>query len=198
MLKPTLYTIAKTLDESPYPLFTTPYSVNLGGIRNVQELQSNKFNDFLYAFYTDLSGQLIGYVAKATTDPGLYWRENLINVNGTAILKKGHYKSCYQLKENGHKGYKAFRQVQEMEYYRDSNRDSDLNLIGETYKENALTNIHAAGIASLNVDKWSAGCQVVGSRHDWLRILYIADQQANNGLGNQFSYTLFDSSEIKT
>ena len=49
MLKPTLYTIAKSLDQSPYPLFTTPYSVNLGGIRNVQELQSNKFNDFLYA-----------------------------------------------------------------------------------------------------------------------------------------------------
>ena len=196
MKKPTLYTIAKALENSPYPFFTKPYSVNLGGIRDVDNLESNAFNDLIYAIYTNSDGELRGVVVNATTDAGLYYRENPLNVKGTAILIPGCYRSVYQLKDNGHKGYRAFRQVKNMDYYRDADRDGELEMVGGVSSEIALTNLHHAGQNSTQVDKWSAGCQVVGSMKDWDKLLEVGETQIRNGLGDKFSYTLFHSDEF--
>ena len=61
-------------------------------------------------------------------------------------------------------------------------------------------NIHRAtkyaGKTSTNVDKWSAGCQVIASNDDWMEFLGIC-QEAREHWGNSFSYTLIESKNIK-
>ena len=60
-------------------------------------------------------------------------------------------------------------------------------------------NIHRAtsraGGKSTQVDKWSAGCQVIADNDDWHEFLDVC-QIAREHWGNSFTYTLIDSSDI--
>ena len=60
-------------------------------------------------------------------------------------------------------------------------------------------NIHRAtkyaGKKSSQVDKWSAGCQVIAANDDWHCFLDIC-QQAREIWGNNFTYTLIESIDI--
>ena len=60
-------------------------------------------------------------------------------------------------------------------------------------------NIHRAtrhkGKKSYQVDKWSAGCQVIASNDDWHEFLGICKKAADIW-GNSFTYTLIESEDI--
>ena len=60
-------------------------------------------------------------------------------------------------------------------------------------------NIHRAtgraGKKSSQIDKWSAGCQVIADNDDWHCFLDIC-QQAREIWGNNFTYTLIESIDI--
>ena len=163
------------------------FNLNIVGVRS-RDMTPNTFNDELHVFWK-FRGKWSNVCFAITTDPGLYYLKNPINVDGTIIMKPGQYFGAYK---NGlHKGERALEQKKPMHYWRDFNRDKVLDTGGKTFKSNAKTNIHGAGKNSTLVDKWSAGCQVVANEDDFNLLLYLT-HKAEKYWGNSFTYTLIE------
>ena len=185
--------LVKNYKRKNYPLFETgEYNINIFGIR-ADENVSNTFNDALGVFYKS-GGKWVVRKYSATTDPGLYWRLHPMNCNGTAILQPGYYKGAFRM--GYHQGkYPALVQNKPLTLWRDNNKDNVLDRKGSTYTEIAGINIHHAGSHSVQVDKWSAGCQVISDISDWnefFNIIKISSQK----YGSVFSYALFTYKEF--
>ena len=67
------------------------YNLNIIGIRH--RGRPNEFDDIIALVYRDETGGWVQREFTCTTDPGSYWTENPGNVNGTAVLCPGQYKS---------------------------------------------------------------------------------------------------------
>lgn len=168
------------------------YNINLFGIRN-RDLQPNTYNDAICMMFR-VKGEWVLKKWEATTDPGTYWRLNLMNSKGTAILQPGQYLGAYHI--GLHQGkYEALKQKKPMKYWRDANKDGKLDLQGKTYEEIAGTNIHRANpdpnFLSQVVEKYSAGCQVIRSMKDYEEMMAIA-RKARDMYTDSFTYTLFE------
>lgn len=178
-----------------YPFFDTgEYNVNLFGIR-ANESVSNTFNDAVCLLFKK-GGQWVLKKYEATTDPGSYYRLNPCNANGTAILNPGYYKGGFRL--GYHQGkYKALVQNKPLPLWRDNNKDNKLDRKGQVYTELAGINIHRASPTgkSIQVDKWSAGCQVIASIVDWNEFISIINTSAQK-YGQVFSYALFTEEDF--
>ena len=116
-------------------------------------------------------------------------------VNGSSIA----YRKSHKLRLHGGK-YLALGQQNPLTVYRDNNRDAKYNL-DESKTDTGIfgINIHRAskyeGKKSTNIDKWSAGCQVIASNDDWHEFLDIC-QQAREVWSNNFTYTLIESKDL--
>jgi hypothetical protein len=196
MEKPKIETIHQVMKKAGMKVFTTPFSATLGGIRT-KDNSSNKFNDYLFMSYFDDKGVLHSIVEEGTTDAGLYYREHPMNIDGTAIIQHGvQHVGAYQYQnpklnpdQPGHKGKEAFRQVADMKYWRDADRDVYLEFDGEEQIGNNSTNGHDMGTSGISVDKWSAGCW--GSPEERMDKFYkMAQVQMAHGLGDMFSYAM--------
>ena len=176
------------------------YNVNIVGVRNAatgNEI-TNKFDDCMTVSYKDDNGDWHFNCWKCTTDPGKYWAEHLLNKDGVAILKEGQYRGSHMI--GLHQGkYEALRQKGAVKVYRDKNLDDEYDLIEEDVQNGIFgINIHKAGSwksGSVQVDKWSAGCQVFSKEddfYDFMNIMY----KARDRWGNSFSYTLINSNDI--
>jgi len=179
-----------------YRVFANPggHDLNLVGIRT-GDMTSNRFNDWLMAFYW-FDGDWTSFGFRATTDPGTYHRLNPEAVKGTAILKPGQYPGAYRI--GRHKNYKALRQVGPLTVYRDANRDDVLDTTGMPEDTGLFgINIHRAHELnpSLQVDKWSAGCQVVQDPDQFQFLLTLCDRAAEKW-GGSFSYTLLTEDDF--
>jgi len=164
-----------------------PYNLNLIGVRS-NDKNPDTFNDELNILWKH-RGKWCHLVFTMTTDPGMYYLKDPINVDGTIIMVPGQYGGAYK---NGlHKGKPALEQKNPMRYWRDYNRDEVLDTGGEIYKSVAKTNLHHAGKDSTFVGKWSAGCQVVANRDEFDFIMYLTFK-AEKYWGNSFTYTLID------
>ena len=136
---------------------------------------------------------------KCTTDPGKHWVENIMRKEGVAILKEGQYPGSHKIRK--HQGrYEALGQDRPVKVYRDNNRDQWYNLHEESVKEGIFgINIHRAtkyaGKKSTQVDKWSAGCQVIAANDDWKLFMKIC-RKARDEWENRFTYTLLESKDI--
>lgn len=196
MNKPTIEKIHQVMKDAGMKVFTSPFSVTLGGVRT-KDNSSNKFNDWLFASYYDKEGNLHSIIEAGTTDAGLYYRENPINIKGTAIIQHGvQHRGVYQYqnpKENpsqpGHKGKEAFKQIADMRYWRDVDRDKYIEFDGPVEIDNNSTNGHDMGTTGNNVDKWSAGCW--GAPEETMDKFYsMARIQIANDMGDKFSYAM--------
>jgi hypothetical protein len=169
------------------------YNLNLIGIRNA-DLHANSFNDlFIVAFKVKGVEQVMAF--DCTTDPGIYWRENLANVKGTGWLKPGQYRSMWTF--GRHQGkYPALVQYSPVTMYRDNDRDGLLETLTE---ETGMFGIngHRANekMKSKNVDKWSAGCQVLASPFDFDMVLSTCRKAATIH-GDKFTYTLLEQKDL--
>ena len=176
------------------------YNVNIVGVRNgaTGNEITNKFDDCMTVSYKDDAGDWHFNCWKCTTDPGKYWAEHLMNKDGVAILKEGQYRGSHKI--GLHQGkYEALRQKGALKVYRDKNLDDEYDLIEEDVQNGIFgINIHKAGSwksGSVQVDKWSAGCQVFSKEddfYDFMNIMY----KARDRWGNSFSYTLINSNDI--
>ena len=176
------------------------YNVNIVGVRNgaTGDEITNKFDDCMTVSYKDDKGDWHFNRWKCTTDPGKYWAEHLLNKDGVAILKEGQYRGSHMI--GLHQGkYEALRQKGAVKVYRDKNLDDEYDLIEEDVQNGIFgINIHKAGSwksGSVQVDKWSAGCQVFSKEddfYDFMNIMY----KARDRWGNSFSYTLINSNDI--
>ena len=190
--------IFNTLKEQGLPLFingSKNYNLNLIGVRTLDNT-SNKFNDLMVVMWF-YGGEWNRLNFNITTDPGVYYRENPININGTAILKEGHHKGLWTIGK--HKEvYEALTQTSKAIVYRDNNKDDVLDFDCGTQSGLFGINCHRSNqnVTSTNVDKWSAGCQVFENPKDFSLFMDICNKAANNW-GNKFSYTLLIEDWIK-
>ena len=198
---PTRQQIEEALKVKNYKWFENgDYNLNIVGVRNSETLNevTNKFDDHITVSYK-IDGEWQFHCFDCTTDPGTHWVENVMNDKGVAILKPGQYRSSHKLRLHGGK-YLALGQQKPLTVYRDNNRDDKYDL-DESKTDTGIfgINIHRAtkyeGKKSTNIDKWSAGCQVIASNDDWHEFLDIC-QQAREVWSNNFTYTLIESDDL--
>lgn len=188
--------IKKNMKLKNYDFFEVGnYNFNLIAIRNKTNLNANLFNDNLFVIFKNDFSEWELKRFKITTDAGLYYRRNLANVNGFAIVKPGQYKSVFKL--GLHKGeHPALVQNKPIDVY----RDKDLNGAIDIDKTKVYTGMFGIDMHSTNysnidfkdVNKWSAGCQVFQSQLEFEYFLELMRRQK----GNTYSYTLFSSDEL--
>ena len=200
-MKLTLDLIENTVKDKGYNWFDKgDYNLNIVGVRNSStgDEVTNKFDDKITLSYK-VDGEWQFYSFDATTDPGRYWVENIMRVEGVACLKPGQYKSYKIDKHRGN--YDALCQrISEVTVYRDSNKDGCYDLDDNNTQTGYFgINIHRAtarkGKKSSQVDKWSAGCQVIAANEDWEEFIF-ACYKAEAVWGNKFTYTLINSEDI--
>lgn len=170
------------------------HDLNLVGIRTDDDT-ANAFNDVVSVFYR-FDGRWNFFAFPATTDPGTFFRENPINLKGTAIMKPGQYRGAYMVGK--HKGYTALQQKGNITVFRDNNKDATLDTDGsEDTKKTHAVNIHRANRvrASTQVDNWSAGCQVLQDP-DHFDFLIALCKKARDKYGNSFTYTLLEEGDL--
>ena len=186
-----------------YKWFTSDnYDVNIVGVRNADTNGevTNKFDDCVTLSYRDDAGEWHFHCFDATTDPGSHWTEKqLLNKNGVAILKEGQYRGSHMI--GLHQGkYEALRQKKPLKVYRDNDKDGVYDFIEENVHEGIYgINIHRAtsreGGKSVQVDKWSAGCQVIAANANFKLLMEVVNKAAKIW-GNSFTYTLINSNDI--
>ena len=201
-LKYTREKIADTMASKDYKYFTgNNHDVNIIGIRNTETKGkvTNAFDDTITISYKNEEGEWQYHEFNCTTDPGTHWVENVMNDKGVAILKPGQYRGSHKIRLHGGK-YLALGQKKPLTVYRDNNRDDNYDL-DESKTDTGVfgINIHRAtgraGKTSTQVNKWSAGCQVIASNDEWHEFLDIC-QVAREVHGNSFSYTLLESKDL--
>lgn len=196
----TLDQIKSTVIAKGYKWFETgDFNLNLIGIRNSDtgDTVTNKFDDTFFIAYRDAGKWKIHNYA-CTTDPGAHWQQAPMNAGGTASLVPNQYRSTWRI--DLHQGlYKALKQFKPVRTYRDKDKDLQYDRLPEDITQGIYgINIHRANAdrASLVVDKWSAGCQVIADPADFSNLMYLANVAAQK-YGNSFTYTLLQSKDIK-
>ena len=194
--------IEQTLKEKGYKWFEQgDYNLNIVGVRNsdTKNKVTNRFDDKITLSYK-VDGDWQFHSFDCTTDPGTHWVENIMRKEGVAILKPGQYRSSHKIRK--HQGrYEALGQQNPVKVYRDNNRNHTYDLYEESVQEGLFgINIHRAtkyaGKKSTQVDKWSAGCQVIASNDDWKLFMKIC-RKARDTWNNNFTYTLLESKDVR-
>jgi len=192
--------IQKAVESKEYRWFEGgDYNLNIVGIRNSETngKVTNKFDDWVTVSYS-VNGELKYNEFKATTDPGSHWEKNLLNKDGVAILVPNQYRGSHTI--GLHQGkYEALRQHKPLKVYRDKNKDGVYDFLEENIQEGIFgINIHKAGKfknGSTQIDKWSAGCQVLSKESDFNLFMELVNKSAKL-YGNSFTYTLIESKDI--
>jgi len=182
----------KVMLKKGYAFFdkNAAYNVNIIGVRRINAAAPNKFDDAIVVIYRNKQKFWEVFTSDITTDPGLYWLENPMNVEGTAILVPNQYRGVYR--RDLHQGkYEALCQRGgDVSVYRDADRDRRHDMDPSTIETGFFgINIHKAGRASTQVDKWSAGCQVFSRSEDFATFMDLTEEAAESH-GNSFTYTL--------
>jgi len=198
---PTRQQIESAVKAKGYKWFENgDYNLNIVGVRNSETLNevTNKFDDCMTVSYKE-NGMWVMRCYPCTTDPGKYWVENIMRESGVAILKPNQYRGSHQI--GLHQGkYEALRQVKPVQVYRDNNLDVCYDLNEENIQEGIFgINIHRAtkyeGKTSTQIDKWSAGCQVIASNDNWNEFIGLC-RKSRDVWGNSFTYTLIESDDL--
>lgn len=196
MLYPTPAEVAAVMEAKGYVLFDQEgkgYNLNLFGIRTADD-DANTFNDQVSVMYLS-DGEWVIFHFPATTDPGLYWRENPMNVEGTAILQPGQYRGSHA--PGSHKGYPALKQVKPVTVWRDDDKDASLDAGAKTQTGLFGINIHRANRSqkSTQVNKWSAGCQVIADPAHFEFLMDLVGL-ATARYGPSLTYTLLEDTDF--
>ena len=183
-------TIIRLSESAGHKIFRGHLDVNIIGMRTASRV-AGAFDDRIHLCYQNEAGEWVENRWPATTDPGVYWLEHPMRVEGTAILAPGQYRGAYQLGK--HRGYEALVQTgDEVSVYRDNNRDQTLDMETETLTSGHFgINIHRASSSneSIRVHKWSAGCQVFADPEDFRMFLGLVKKSMAR-YGDRVSYTL--------
>lgn len=139
------------------------------------------YDDKLYLFFKST----FIMVMTCTTNSGIYGLRNFHrwNKKGAAVIKADEIYYYAFEKSDGkkvrhHNGkMECLRQIRELLYYRDNNKNDKAEGIGPVYKGNFSTNIHAnsykhrTGILSWLIGRWSTGCIVVNNLQKYYQML---------------------------
>ena len=188
------YDFKSLFAKKHYAYFTEgSYNMNIIGVRaKTDKVVTNKFDDFIILEYKDESEKWCRQIYKATTDPGITWLNYPMDVKGCAMMVPGQYRGLWRI--GMHKGkYKALVQNRPVTVYRDNNKDSVYDIEAATLDKGVFgINLHHAGADSVQVDKWSAGCQVVARLRDFQQLMSIVSKQK----APSYTYTLIKEEDL--
>jgi len=201
MNKPTRQQIETAVKDKGYKWFENgDYNLNIVGVRNAETLNevTNKFDDYITLSYKN-EDKWQYHCFDCTTDPGKHWVENIMREEGVAILKENQYRGSHKIRLHQGK-YEALGQQKPVTVYRDSNLDGCYDLDENTTQTGLFgINIHRAtkweGKKSTQIDKWSAGCQVIAANDDFNLFMEIC-HKSRAVWGNSFTYTLINSDDL--
>jgi hypothetical protein len=168
-----------------------PYNVNIFGIRS-RTRNYGKFDDFLYCVYRDDWKDWHIDQFRCTTDAGLYYAMNPMNVEGTGILVPSQYVGAYMLDRHNGKYPALCQRLGKVKAYRDDNRDNVMDMDEATIQEGMFgANIHKTTKRQIdNVGKASAMCQVFFSSYEHDKKFIPVLRKSLSIFGNKFTYTL--------
>ena len=176
-------------------------SWNLVGIRSTT-VAAGTFDDLLLALRVEALGRQrwMGHAWPITTDPGAYYLEHPLRVEGTAILCPGQYVDAWALGKH-RKRYAALVQVEPVRVWRDNDRDKVLDWKGKGRGKTGIygINIHSSDLDPFDasdrergedgaVGKWSAGCQVFANSSDYRTFMALVVAEPRE----RWTYTLID------
>ena len=193
-------------------------NINIIGVRR-DNAGTNTFDDFIVVIYKNANLKDIIKVYPATTDPGQYWLENPMNPRGTAVLARatpnhpgcphcprgtavlvpGQYRGTWKLGKHQN-NYEALVQRKTVKVWRDNTKDSTIDYDSFSNINEGFfgINIHRSNPydKSYVVNRWSAGCQVFQSVHDFDEFMDIC-RRSSALYGNSFSYTLLTEQDLR-
>jgi hypothetical protein len=167
--------------------------VNFGSLRNLPG-RPNRFDDWVFCMWKR-NGRWKIHLFEATTDPGTYWLRNPSRKAGTAILVPGQYKDVYKIDLHGGKYEALCQRNGSVRVWRDGDKDAEADY--QQGEEGVAgwygINIHRASSTrmSTQVDKWSAGCQVMADPADFAQFMALVHKQADI-YGETFTWTLLE------
>lgn len=170
------------------------YDMNVIALRR-RPGRPNAFDDLLTVSYLE-QHRWVFEAFPCTTDPGLYYLEHPMNVNGTAIVKspfqnrRSHRIGFHHAGQSNQ--YEAMVQCGPVRIWRDADGDQELDYTGETTAYASGINIHRAGENSQLVGRYSAGCLVVQKRDHFDRFMRLMHMQEDHGLGDTVSLSVLD------
>lgn len=169
------------------------FNLNVWGIRHPSDV-ADGWDDVLVACWRE-GGAWRWEAWQITTDPGKASLERPMRASGCAIMVPGQYKGSHRL--GTHKGRPALQQVAPCGFWRDNDRDVELDRKGPVETAVIAANIHdAPGERDDLVGSWSAGCQVFRHVEDLQALLALVRKQQAAGLGDKISYTLVDAGDV--
>ncbi len=186
-----------------FKVFTNgDYNLNLFGIRSPDRV-SGTYDDLLGCAYKVDGQWRVDYWA-ATTDPSLYYRENPLNVKGTAILVPGQYSGVYTIDMHAGKYLALCQRNGPVTVWRDNDLDRVLDEDVETDTGYFGINIHASSSTPYDqtrdrdegsdIGKFSAGCQVHATTTGFRSMMSLVNKQIEThpSWEKAFTYTLLD------
>lgn len=194
MFKVTLEWVFEMMSSKGYFVKDTNKYLNIVGIRTLKDV--NKFNDSICYFMKDGPNWVFKQV-EATTEPGITYMKSPINKKGVGILVEGQYIDTWAIDLHNGKYEALCQRLGKVKVYRDANKDNKLDLDVKTIESGFFgVNIHTTGkFTPEDVNEWSAACQVIKKRKDFLDLMeYAKIHRMFNG--NKFSYTLVRESDF--
>jgi len=181
--------ILQALRKLGHSVFTDG-QCNIVGVRN-SSTQANSFDDEIHLVWKNRGWN--HQIYPCTCDPGTYWLEHPMRVDGSAILMPGQYVDTYKFDLHGGRYETLCQRGGTVKVWRDANKDEVLDHVDGSEIEGWFgINIHHAGTDSTNVEKWSAGCQVFKRLADWEEAVRI--WKGTNA--DLFTYTLIDDKDL--
>lgn len=185
--------IETAIKAKAYKWFET--DINIVGIRNssTDRKITNQFDDWI-TVSLKVDGVWQFYQWSITTEPGIKGAVDFENPKGVARLVPGQYENVYRIDKHNGKYEALCQRNGVVTVYRDANADL-------TFDENKTDtgsfgiNIHKAGQDSIQVDNWSAGCQVFKRAKDFNEFMILCKTVTKLN-DNCFTYTLIESKNI--
>jgi len=169
------------------------FDLTIVGVRNeISHRKPDLYADDMFVYWKQ-SGIWRCFNAAMTTTPGEYYLVHPMRPReGCAIMAPGQYRGAY--KRGLHKGTEALRQHKKVNFYRDNDRDTELDLDPSTLRSGiAYLNIHRGG-RSERVGRYSAGCQVLHPQ-DMNFLIELCDKQIAVNGWDSFTYTLIEEKD---
>lgn len=184
--------------------YTGPYNLNCIWERTNNKI-TNRFTDLLHICYEDPAGAKLILTIPATTKPGLKGSilepVTVNGVTGTAIIRPGQYLSAWEFRDTDQEfsHYPYFRQVGPVDYWRDGDKDQEVDevqnqedkIFGTHWHRMSQNNTYGSGL----INNWSLGC-MGAPEPEFEKILPVV-RAGVKIYGPKFTGTVIESKNIK-
>ena len=194
--------LKNTLLKKNYKFFTGNIDLNFIWERTNDTI-TNTFTDFLYIAYLN-NGKENVLIIPATTKPGLKGSilepGTVEGIKGTAIIKPGQYLKSWEFHDTFKEfsGYPYFRQIGKIDYWRDGDKDTQIDKVQD--QEDRIFGTHWHKMSQIGtygsgqINNWSLGC-MGAAEPEFKKILPLVRTSVKIW-GTKFSGTILESKDF--